>query len=206
MRSGSPFARPTWERPIDASGSSSCATETAAPSTDSELRSSGPWPSEGGSVAWPTPAAGLPNDGEEPAQWLARREHHASKEEGATRASLPLAVAAKLWPTATATDASSSARHGYMLTGHSGTTLLDAARLWATPMARDAKGPGWRDPARTDPTLGQQVLSHHDLAIEPGGPAGMVLNPSFVEALMGFPRGHTVSARSETQLSLAALL
>jgi hypothetical protein len=33
------------------------------------------------------------------------------------------------WPTPTSTDASISARHGYMLKGHPGTTLLDAARL-----------------------------------------------------------------------------
>lgn len=32
------------------------------------------------------------------------------------------------WPTTTKTDASSSARHGYMVKGNSGTTLLDAAR------------------------------------------------------------------------------
>lgn len=34
------------------------------------------------------------------------------------------------WPSPTAEDASNSARHGYMLTGHQGTTLLDACRLY----------------------------------------------------------------------------
>jgi len=33
------------------------------------------------------------------------------------------------WPTTTKEDARSSARHGYMITGNQGTTLLDAARL-----------------------------------------------------------------------------
>jgi hypothetical protein len=39
------------------------------------------------------------------------------------------------WPTTTKEDARSSARHGYMVTGNQGTTLLDAARLasWQTP-------------------------------------------------------------------------
>jgi hypothetical protein len=32
------------------------------------------------------------------------------------------------WPTPTKRDDSSSARHGYTITGHPGTTLLDAAR------------------------------------------------------------------------------
>lgn len=44
---------------------------------------------------WPTPAASLPNDGEQPAQWLERFVLHASKEGGATRAGVPLAVAAR---------------------------------------------------------------------------------------------------------------
>jgi hypothetical protein len=44
---------------------------------------------------WPTPAASLPNDGEEPAQWLHRFVLHAAKEDGATRAGVPLSVAAR---------------------------------------------------------------------------------------------------------------
>ena len=45
------------------------------------------------------------------------------------------------WPSPTAEDARSSRRHGYMLTGHAGTTLLDAALMagWVTPAARDYK-------------------------------------------------------------------
>lgn len=44
---------------------------------------------------WPTPAASLPNDGEEPGQWLARFVRHAAKGNDATRAGVPLAVAAR---------------------------------------------------------------------------------------------------------------
>jgi hypothetical protein len=57
------------------------------------------------------------------------------------------------WPTPVVQDARSSARHGYMITGNQGTTLLDAARLvqeqppdlvaspWPTPQVHDAKAP-----------------------------------------------------------------
>lgn len=47
------------------------------------------------------------------------------------------------WPTPVREDARSSARHGYMIEGNAGTTLLDAARLtadpasWATPVATE---------------------------------------------------------------------
>lgn len=47
------------------------------------------------------------------------------------------------WPTPTKEDARSSARHGYMITGNQGTTLLDAARLtapWPTPQENNAQG------------------------------------------------------------------
>lgn len=48
------------------------------------------------------------------------------------------------WPTATKEDARASARHGYMITGNQGTTLLDAARIstWATPRAEDGESSG----------------------------------------------------------------
>jgi hypothetical protein len=44
------------------------------------------------------------------------------------------------WPTPVVMDANSSARHGYMIKGHAGTTMLDAARLagWPTPLEDDA--------------------------------------------------------------------
>lgn len=52
------------------------------------------------------------------------------------------------WPTPVREDARSSARHGYMIEAHSGTTLLDAARLTAefpapypTPQMHDALSP-----------------------------------------------------------------
>jgi hypothetical protein len=44
---------------------------------------------------WPTPAASTPNDGEAPAQWLGRFIKHASAGPKATRAGVPLSVAAR---------------------------------------------------------------------------------------------------------------
>jgi hypothetical protein len=63
---------------------------------------------------WPTPMA---SD--------ATRGSGSTFGHGESNPSLPLAV--KLWPSPTASDSRSSRRDGYMLTGHPGTTLTDAA-------------------------------------------------------------------------------
>jgi hypothetical protein len=86
----------------------------------------------------------------------------------------------KDWPTATATDSKSSARHGYMKTGHSGTTLLDAVREetrdWPTPTVAVAEG---GQTSRGGDRASEQLLG------KMAGPGK--LNPDWVEALMGFP-------------------
>jgi hypothetical protein len=89
------------------------------------------------------------------------------------------------WPTATSTDAESSARHGYMITGNSGTTLLDAVRIWTTPTVQD--GHNNAGPA-------QQVRHTRSLNVQVAGwveKPDVVLNPGFVEVLMGWPVGWT---------------
>ncbi len=62
------------------------------------------------------------------------------------------------WPTATKEDGRASARHGYMITGNQGTTLLDAARIatWATPRAEDGESSGMRHARGTADTLTAQ--------------------------------------------------
>ena len=83
---------------------------------------------------------------------------------------------AKLWPTATATDASGSRRAGYMDQGNPGTTLHDA------------------------------IDSHHGEETRTPGHRGdhaLALNPAFVEALMGFPDGWTTLP--SPQISLLTL-
>ena len=59
------------------------------------LRASAHVPPRDGERLWPTPAASLPNDGEKPAQWLERFVRNATREGGAARTGVPLAVAAK---------------------------------------------------------------------------------------------------------------
>jgi hypothetical protein len=62
----------------------------------------------------------------------------------ALRASVPRTAGSDSgsWPIPVKEDARSSARHGYMITGNQGTTLLDAARMasWSTPLVSDLKG------------------------------------------------------------------
>jgi len=102
------------------------------------------------------------------------------------------------WPTTTKTDAQSSARHGYMLTGNKGTTLLDAARLasWSTPSARDWEDtPGMSEsgtnPDGTARTRIDQLPRQAHGFISSGSPAETAkpgqLNPAFSRWLMGYP-------------------
>lgn len=181
MRNGAISERPTWAHRTDERASSSSRTETDDDSTDTDPSSIAPWPSSENAPAWPTPAASTPNDGEDPETWITRREMHArhGSASQATRAGMPLAIAAKLWPTATRTDSSASARHGYMVT---------ASRF-----------------KRGNPTLGATAIEHQDSRRDRsitkagiGGSAPVYLHPSFVETLMGFPIGWTVCPRSET--------
>lgn len=80
-----------------------------------------------------------------------------------------------------------------------GTPLAMAARLWATPTARDWKSDDPDQSLEHSPLLGRQVLRTEAVG-EPGSSAA-VLNPSFVEALMGFPIGWTDCAPLETPSS-----
>lgn len=145
------------------------------------------------------------------------------------------------WPTATATDAKSSARHGYDF-GNPGTTLLDAVRgvavsnerreggdnlaSWATPRATEGEkgGPNGRDGSGSAHLAAQasrwatpqasDSMQHDPVAFlerkrrsVPGAVTitqlnaqvvsiaasdeKTLLNPVFVEALMGWPLGWT---------------
>jgi hypothetical protein len=75
--------------------------------------------------------------------------------------------------------------------------------MWGTPRASDAARGS--DPIRTNakagaPTLKSQSIAFpHDPTTSTGGSNGMVLNPHFVEALMGLPDGWlTASTSAET--------
>jgi hypothetical protein len=65
--------------------------------------------SESLSSQWPTPASGLPNDGEEPETWHARAAALKEKHQNGNGAGIPLAIAAKdftasAWPTPASRD------------------------------------------------------------------------------------------------------
>jgi hypothetical protein len=87
-------------------------------------------------ASWPTPVAQDDNKSVE--------AHLAMKKRMGNRTAITsLQVMAKTaWPTPVTEDSRSSARHGYMFKGHSGTTLLDAANMaaWPTPIAGNADG------------------------------------------------------------------
>ncbi len=163
---------------------------------------------------WPTPSASLPNDGEEPETFLARREMLAERH-GNNGMGMPLAIAAKLWPTPTTAD-SDRMTDAY---GNGSPTLDGMARFWASPVARDwkAPGPGNRYGRQGTPPLSQQVNlwptprandaeKRGEIAADcrnglpaasrsfpqgrptcaHGGPCRRVLNPRFVAWLMGW--------------------
>tara|TARA_R100000697_G_scaffold64340_2_gene77209 strand:+ start:62 stop:373 length:312 start_codon:yes stop_codon:yes gene_type:complete len=89
---------------------------------------------------------------------------------------------------------------------HPGTSLTDATRAWATPTARDHRSTcaSLETHARNSRPLSEQVgeWSSHQAQTTPtdgdGGPVPVVLNPEFVEALMGLPIGWTAYAYSAT--------
>ncbi len=97
---------------------------------------------------------------------------------------------ALIWPTPTATDYGTQRGTGQAPRP----SLSTLARLWPTATATDAGGsrrlgyPG----QGTNTTLTDATLGHRGEATGPGGTPGLVLNPAFVELLMGFPAGWTV--------------
>lgn len=135
-----------------------------------------------GSGSWATPQA---EDGESTGMSAARLAA------GRTPDNLPSQV--RLWPTPTKTEAGGSAE-GFLArkARHNDNPTLSAlnllvqevAKLRPTPAARDYRAPNAPDgPSRLlrPPTSGEQLPN----AI------GGVLNPEWVELLMGYPPGYT---------------
>ena len=127
MLHGEVFGRPTSGRPTAASGSSS----------------------SDGVEAWPTPSAGLFNDGEDPDQWE-RRRSALRERHGNDGAGIPLAVrsaqftneASPIWPTP---QASEEQHAGPSRDRRRGDTLTKHAEGWPTPRAIYADHPGMVD-------------------------------------------------------------
>lgn len=155
------------------------------------------------SPAWATPGAMDGEMNERLATWVAR---HRRKSSQGIRLHRPLRIEVQMWPTACAADSKSarnatSGRSDPESAHHSGVTLTDAIRLWPTAQAHDGTGPPGKG---TRERGGRQA----DLHVAVGAPAGLRLNPSWVESLMGFPSGWTLceplaraGRRSQAKLS-----
>lgn len=219
--SGEQFApRSTWCR------KTLKATATELRHALSALRMSGRHTSEIDSSSWPTPSGTPYGNNQSPspgaavrpsldsmaARWPTPRSGDGDKagpnsRDGSGSLHLPSMAVRNLWPTATATDAKASVAVGYSTDSgrHSGTTLTDAMRQWATPAARDSKGAnskehlakarGHHDQLPNQVAMLDQRFPHH-----PEAPTGRMLkpalNPRFVEWLMGLPFGWTQPTES----------
>jgi hypothetical protein len=155
---------------------------------------------------WPTPSAGLHNYSEDPNGFLARQVKWAHLYHN----SMPLTVAAQMWPTAGANDHKGSYRPGQRrgqldeaaeqgslfgppeeTTAKGGPPSSSDARgspqlPWSTPGAQDAK---WRETEATTKKRraeGKQISLGAEAREVATGPAKR-LNPYFVMWLMGFP-------------------
>jgi hypothetical protein len=102
----------------------------------------------------------------------------------------PLSMQAT-WQTPTTQDGNGRDRHNQR-DGSVTLSLLGQAKTWATPNAPEGAhgGPNRRIGSKGAPGLSMQVIASHRDRKE--STDGMVLNPPFVEALMGFPDGWTV--------------
>lgn len=163
---------------------------------------------------WPTPDASVSNDSEEPEQWRARQTELRKKGVNGNGAGVPLAIATKEWPTPRASD---SAHGGPKSRDSSGSPHLSAVAIWATPTASESANRTTTEPASVTDGRGHGAhlsaqaaswatpRSLPDPTTEPDGEptssAGRVLNPRFVEALMGFPLGWTDFELLETPSS-----
>jgi hypothetical protein len=147
-------------------------------------------------ASWPTPVANDDNKSVEAHLAMKRRMGERDGTFANRTAITSLQVMAKTaWPTPVVMDANSSARHGYMIKGHAGTTMLDAARLAGWPTTRASDG---EKNVRTLEGSMREIErkgSPQDLAqagaIAIGSPAGTTntgqLNPAHSRWLMGYP-------------------
>lgn len=161
-------------------------------------RTLGPLKSARAFSFWPTPTAssygssnnGCPGDG---------------RDEYATKGKPSLEVMARaLWPTSVASDWKSGEYDG-----NDRARPLREVALWPTATARDHRRSGSRNKpgSKARPGLSLTDATLRGGSFRQGQPEstrGMVLNPRFVERLMGFPDGWTEpdSKRWGMQLSL----
>lgn len=142
------------------------------------------------SSGWPTPAASIANDGENPQMWFARRERLKKTANNGNGAGVPLTVAASSWPTPAARDGKGVDRQE--IDRGNARPLNEVASTWATPTAHDGRRPGadlhstqgrnlsreiaqWSTPSVADVTGGRKSRS--------GDRSGELLNNSLAPYL-----------------------
>lgn len=154
--------------------------------------------------SWPSPSAGLHNDGEEPETFLARREALKGAGINGNGAGTPLAIAAKQWPTPTSVN-HRSVEASDETHARNARPLQEFVGRWPTPATTDSNGARNRTSGRSNPasrhhdgvTLNDAILLYSlpDRPISTDGEESShirrTLNPLFVEWLMGWPPGWT---------------
>jgi hypothetical protein len=227
FRVGSMKCSPTWPSSGSMCGGRVCARATSEPLTDESGSSSWPTPtaadygsSQNGSNA-SRPSGGPPSlsTRARTGEWatpLASDTHPKSQKftnQGRPTPvdNLPMQVS-KLWPTPIERNGSEAGSPGRPNPKRpaAGLDLGTEAKLWATPTTTDAASA-----ARGTTTTGimhsgesltdqmRRIDGPQDRPTPKAGRGGPVLDPRFVEALMGFPDGWTVPA---SPMDLGALV
>lgn len=144
---------------------------------------------------WPTPRASENEN---------RTTQHAPSHGHGHGKTLAGEAMSKLWPTPRAEDSESCGNHP-----GASDSLTGETRRWRTPSSCDWKGESaksWRDrdSGDTTPTLADQVADLYSRHTPPRRPRrkrgkpicerSRVLNPRFVEALMGWPMGWSIAS------------
>ena len=134
----------------------------------------------GSSQLIPTPSAINANEGEKLATWEARRLATKERVGNGNGFGTPLSIYVQQWPTPCARDHFPPHKPEYIAAkkaqGHGMSNLNDAAALrttWASPASRDYRSGKGRQENGHTPQLPEQV--------------GGLLNPTWVEWLMGWP-------------------
>jgi len=140
-----------------------------------------------GSSSWPTPDAGLLNEGESPESFKARQQRLLEQHKNGNGMGTPLGMAAQNWNTPRA----AADKMG----------LATTASAWGTPTSRDADKWHYREPGHERQVNLSGQASTYSLPVPTSESNGQPssesaptsrrrLNPLFVEWLMGWPEGH----------------
>ena len=147
---------------------------------------------------WPTPAASVPNDGEDPATWLERRERVKKTARNGNGMGTPLSIAVQLWPTPRAASGMTSPfRDPSKIKDVS--RLVDRVAVYQTPTVN-----GNHNRKGLSAKSGDGLATFVQRSDSPNGESTQprYLNPEWVEWLQGFPIGWTDLEGSETPSSL----